>query len=164
MIVSQINNTIDFHFKDLPTDKQDYTAFVLIANSVGSELLLSKPLPPSKTVDTDPVVIARKATLHALMRKIQSTQNNLCATLDSLDDKCINDTLQTFKNPAWPAAIKNVWNLVKDLSGKRTCSIIFTEGEDRLKTWENHFKNLLNAPLTAESETCFRFSSQRSIQ
>ena len=71
-----------------------------------------------------------------------------------MEDKCINDTLRTFENSASPAAIKNVWNLVKELSGKRTRSLIFIEGEDRLKTWENHFKNLLNDPLTAESETC----------
>ena len=75
------------------------------------------------------------------------------ATFDSLEDKRINDTLRTFENSASPVAIKNAWNLVKELSGKRTRSVIFIEGEDRLKTWENHFKNLLNAPPTAESET-----------
>ena len=153
MIASQIDNTIASCFNDLPTDKQDYTAFVSIANSVGSELLPSKPRPPPKTVDTDPVVTARKATLRASTRKIQTTQNNLRATFNSLEDKRINDTLRTFENSASPAAIKNAWNLVKELSGKRTRSVIFIEGEDRLKTWENHFKNLLNASLTAESET-----------
>ena len=84
-------------FNDLPTDKQDYTTFVSIANSVGSELLPSKPHPPLKTVDTDPVVTARKATLRVSMRKIQTTQNNVHATFDSLEDKRISDTLQTFK-------------------------------------------------------------------
>ena len=139
-------------FNDLPTDKQDYTTFVSIANSVGSEPLPSKPRPPSKTVDTDPVVTARKATLRVSTRKIQTTLNNLRATFDSLEDKCINDTLQTFENLASPAAIKNALNLVKEVSRKQTRSVIFIEGEDRLNTWENHFKNLLNAPPTAESE------------
>ena len=153
MIASQIDNTIASRFNDLPTDKQDYTTFVLIANSVASELLPSKPRPPPKTVDTDLVVTARKATLRASTRKIQTTQNNLCATFNSLEDKRINDTLRTFENPASPAAIKNAWNLVKELSGKRTRSVVFIEGEDSMKTWDNHFKNLLNASPTAESET-----------
>ena len=74
------------------------------------------------------------------------------ATFDSMEDNRINDTLRTFENPASPAAIKNAWNLVKELSGKRTHSVVFIEAKDRLKTWENHFKNLLNAPPTAESE------------
>ena len=151
--VSNRNTIASRLFNDIPTDKQDYTAFVSIANSVGSELLPSKPRPPPKTVDTDPVVTARKATLRASTRKIQTTQNNLRATFNSLEDKCINDTLRTFENPASPAAIKNAWNLVKELSGKRTRSVIFIESKDRLKTLENHFKNLLNAPPTAESET-----------
>ena len=91
VIASQIDNTIASRFNDLPTDKQDHTAFVSIANSVGSELLPSKPRPPPKTVDSDPVVTARKATLRASTRKIQTTQNNLRATFDSLEDKRIND-------------------------------------------------------------------------
>ena len=69
-----------------------------------------------------------------------------------MEDKHINDTLWTFKSPASPAVIKNAGNLVKELSGKRTRSVIFIEAEDRLKTWENHFKNLLNALPIAESE------------
>ena len=36
------------------------------------------------------------------------------------------------------------WDLVKELSGKKSKSVIFIEGEDRLETWKNHFKNLLN--------------------
>ena len=118
MIESQIDNTIASRFNDLPMDKQDYTAFVLIVDSVDSELLPSKPHPPLKTVDIDPVVTASKATLRASTGKIQTTQNNLCAMFDSLEDKCMNDTLWTFENPASPAAIKNAWNLVKELSGK----------------------------------------------
>ena len=152
VIASQVDNTIASRFNDLPTAKQDYTAFVSIANSVGSELLPSKPRPPLKTVDTDPVVSARKATLRASTRNIQSAQNNMRATFDSMEDNRINDTLRTFEIPASPAAIKNARNLVKQPSGKRTRSVIFIEAEDRLKTWENHFKNLLNAPPTAESE------------
>ena len=118
VIVSQIDNTIASRFNDLPTDKQDYTTFVSIANSVGSELLPSKPRPPPKTVDTDPIVTTHKATLCALTRNIQTTQNNLRATFDSLEDKRINETLWTFENSASPAAIKNAWNLVEELSGK----------------------------------------------
>ena len=152
-LASQVDNTIASNFYDLPAAKQVYTTFVSIANSVGAELLPPKPRRPPKTVDIDPVVTARKATLRASSRNIQSAQNNLRATFDSFEDKRINDTLRTFENPAAPAAIKNAWDLVKELSGKRTRSVIFIEGEDRLKTWENHFKNLLNAPPTADAET-----------
>ena len=63
---------------------------------------------------------------------------------DHFEDKRINDTLKSFENSAAPAVIKNAWDLVKDLSGERTRSVIFIEAADRLKTWENHFKNLLN--------------------
>ena len=152
VIASQVDNTIASCFNGLPPAKQDYTTFVSIANRVGSELLPSKPGPPQKSVDTDPVVTARKATLRASSRNIQSAQNNLRATFNHMEDKCINDTLQTFESPASSAVIKNARNLVKELSGKRTRSVIFIEAEDRLKTWENHFKNLLNAPPTAESD------------
>ena len=118
MIASQVDNSIASCFNDLPLAKQDYTAFVSIANRVGSELLSSKPRPPPKSVNTDPVVTARKATLHASSRNIQSAQNNLQATFNHMEDKHINDTLRTIKSPASPAVIKNAWNLVKELSGK----------------------------------------------
>ena len=107
VIASQINNTIASCFIDLPPAKQDYAAFVSIANRVGSELLPSKPRPPPKSVDTDPVVKARKATLRASSRNIQSAQNNLRATFNHMEDKPINDTLRTFESPAFPAVIKN---------------------------------------------------------
>ena len=135
MIASQVDNTIASCFNDLPPAKQDYTTFISIANRVGSELLPSKPHPPPKSVDTDPIVTARKATLCTSSRNIQSAQNNLCATFNHMEDKCINDTLQTFESPASFAVIKNAWNLVKELSGKRTRSVIFIGAEDRLKTW-----------------------------
>ena len=97
VIASQVDNTIASCFNDLPPAKQDYTTFVSIANRVGSELLPSKPCPPPKSVDTDPVVTARKATLRASSRNIQSAQNNLRATFNHMEDKRINDTLQTFE-------------------------------------------------------------------
>lgn len=40
--------------------------------------------------------------------------------------------------------------MVKDPSGKGTCSVIFIECEERLKNWENHFKYLLNVTSTSE--------------
>ena len=152
VIASQVDNTIASCFNDLPPAKQDHTTFVSIADGVGSELLPSKPRPPPKSVDTDPVVTARKATLRASSRNIQSAQKYLRATFNHMEDKRINDTLWTFERPASSAVIKNAWNLVKELSGKRTRGVIFIEAEDRLKTWENHFKNLLNALPAAESD------------
>ena len=35
--------------------------------------------------------------------------------------------------------------MVKELSGKKSNSVVFIDGENRLETWKNHFKNLLNA-------------------
>ena len=140
LTIFQQTNRITPHLYRLPT--------AWVQNCFLPNLVLLR-----KTVDLDPVVTARKATLRVSTRKIQTKQNNLRAKFNSLEDKCINDTLWTFENPASPAAIKNAWNLVKELSGKRTRSVIFIEGEDRLKTWANHFKNLLNTPPIAESET-----------
>jgi hypothetical protein len=79
-IATQVDNTIASRFDDLPIVKQDYSTFLSIANSVGAELLPPKPRPPTKTVDIDPVVSARRATLRASTRNIQSAQNNLRAT------------------------------------------------------------------------------------
>ena len=61
--------------------------------------------------------------------------------------------------------IKNSRYLVKDLSGKRTRSVIFIEAADRLKTWENHFKNLLNVTPTTESiQSVLKRSTIHSIK
>ena len=84
---------------------------------------------------------------------MQATQNNLRETFDHCEDQRINNTLLSFEyGAATPSAMKNAWNLVKELGGKRSRSTIFVEGEDRLKTWENHFKNLLNADPDARTE------------
>ena len=148
-----IDDTIASRFDNLPPVKQVYSAFVEIANQTGADLLPSKPRPTPKTVDTDQVVSARKATLRASTTSIQAAQNNLQETFDQCEDQRINNTLLCFENGATtPSAIKNAWNLVKELAGKRSRSVIFIEGEDRLKTWENHFKNLLNADPDAHTE------------
>lgn len=126
---------------------------MVIANQTGAELLPAKPRPAPKTADIDQVVSARKATLRASASNIQATQNNLRETFDHCEDQRINNTLLSFENgAATQSAIKNAWNLVKELGGKRTRSTIFVEGEDRLRTWENHFKNLLNADPDPRTE------------
>ena len=133
-------------FDNLPPDKKGYTEFVNISNKTGAELLSSKPRPDTKTADIDEVATVRKATLRASTENIQASQNNLRETFDHCVDRHINNTLLSFENgTASSSAIKNAWSIVKELGGKRTRSTIFVEGEDRLKTWENHFKNLLNA-------------------
>ena len=63
----------------------------------------------------------------------------------------INDILRSFETPAAVPVIKNAWDRVKKLFGKKTRSVIFIDGEDRLKTWEDHFKNLLNADPATQS-------------
>jgi len=69
-------------------------------------------------------------TFYASNRNIQLAQNNLRSTFNSLEINNVNDTLQTFENPTAPSAIKNAWDPVKELSGKRTRSVVFIEGED----------------------------------
>ena len=60
--------------------------------------------------------------------------------------------MRSFETPAAASVIKNAWYLVKTLSGKKSRSTIFIEGDDRLKTWENHFKNLRNADVDAKAD------------
>ena len=147
-LATRIDDTIASRFDNLPPVKKGYTEFVDIANQTGAELLPSKPRPALKTADIDQVVSARKVTLRA-----STSQNNLRETFDHCEDQRINNTLLSFEyGAATPSAIKNAWNLVKELGGKRSRSIIFVEGEDRLTTWENHFKNLLNADPDARIE------------
>ena len=43
-----------------------------------------------------------------------------------------------------PSDNKKAWNLVKELSGKKSNSQNFIAWEDRLNIWKNHFQKLLN--------------------
>ena len=113
-----------------------------IATQTGTELLPRKPRQPTKTVDIEPVVSARKATLRASTQNIQPAQKTLRKTFDRYEDMRINNILRSFETPAAASVIKNAWDLVKKLSGKKTRSVIFIEGDDRLKTWENHLTKL----------------------
>ena len=151
-LASRIDDTISSRFDNLSEADQDYSSFVMIATKTGAELLPPKPHPPPNTVDIDPVVSARKSTLRASTRNIQPAQNNLRKTFDRYEDIRINNILRSFETPAAASVIKNAWDLVKKLSGKKTRSVIFIEGEDRLKTWENHFKNLLNADPATQND------------
>lgn len=153
-LATRVDDTIDSRFQVLSPTKQDYTTFVSLAIQTGTDLLPPKPGRPPKTVEMEVVVSARKATLRASTKDIQTAQNKLRNTFDSCEDKRISDTLHSFENPAsTTAALKNAWDLVKELSGKRSRSVIFIEGEDRLKTWENHFKTLLNADPATQAES-----------
>ena len=123
---------VSARFNKFSPDDQVYTNFVDIANDVGTKLLPKRPQRPTKTVDAEPVVTARKATLRASTQKIQSAQKNRRKTFDSYEDKRINNILRSFETPAAASVIKNAWDLVKTLSGKKSQSTIFIEGDDRL--------------------------------
>ena len=149
-LASQIDNRIATEFNNLPADSKDYTSFVAIANKVGSELLPPKPPAAKKTVDSAPVSNARKETLRASTRNVQSAQTRLRATYNTVEDKRITDTLRFFKkNPAAHTDTKNAW---KELSGKRTRSTIFIEGEDRLTNLERPFPKSIKC--TSNSRHC----------
>ena len=53
--------------------------------------------------------------------------------------------MKLFEHPASSSSVKHAWDLVKKIAGKKAQSVIFIEGENRLKCWETHFKNLLNS-------------------
>ena len=59
------------------------------------------------------------------------------------EDIRINNTLKSFEYPTSSSSVKH--DLVKKISGKKAQSVIFIEGENHLKCWETHFKNLLNS-------------------
>ena len=93
------------------------------------------------------LVSARKATLRSSssMAEIQNAQSHLRKVYDKLEEEHIKSTLNKFENLPTTTENKNAWELIKELTGKKSKSAVFIEGENRLKIWENHFKNLLNA-------------------
>jgi len=100
-------------FKNIPLTERDYSSFVAISTKTGIELLPPRPPRPTKTVDIDPVVAARKATLRASTRNIQATQTHLRKTFDRYEDMRITSILRSIENPADATVIKNAWDLVK---------------------------------------------------
>ena len=80
-----------------------------MATDAGAELLPKSPPRATKTVDIEPVVTAREATLRTSTQNIQSTQKNLPKTYDSYEDKRINNILRSFEKPAAAFVIKNAW-------------------------------------------------------
>ncbi|XP_014678984.1 PREDICTED: uncharacterized protein LOC106818825 [Priapulus caudatus] len=119
---------------------------------ISKELLPPRPRPPAKTVDAEPVVSVRKATLRASTQSVHSAQINVRKAFDCYEDKRINEILCSFETPAAASVIKTAWDLVKKLSGKKSRSTIFIEGEDRLTAWENHFKNSLKAEPATQTD------------
>ena len=90
------------------------------------------------------MVEARKATLRSSVRNVQKAQTNLRKTFDAEEDTRINTILNKFEN-ASTSEHKKAWNLVKELTGKKSKSPIFIDAENRLEEWKNHFQKLLNA-------------------
>ena len=131
---SLLDNEIDSKFSAIPACQQTYTNFVNIATKVGTELLPPKPPRPTKSIDQAPVVSARLATLRSNIRNVQDTQRNLRRSFDKCEDERINKTLLAFENTSVNIEVKNAWDLVKELSGKKSKSVIFIDGEDRLDT------------------------------
>ena len=143
---NRVDNSIKTQFDNLPRNQQTYSSFVKIANKIGSQLLPKKDCPPPKdSADTHNVVAARKATRRASTRAIQTAQINLRNTYDRSEDTRINNILKSFEHPTSSSSVKHAWDLVKKICGKKAQSVIFIEGENHLKCWETHFKNLLNS-------------------
>ena len=78
------------------------------------------------------------------MKDLQKNQKNLRKTFDKVDDERINSILSNFETTN-TSENSDAWNLVKELSGKKSKLPIFIEADDRLDAWKSHFQNLLNA-------------------
>ena len=99
-LATKVGSTISELFNSLSPSEQVYSTFVAVATDVGTKLLPNRPPRPTETVDIEPVVAARKATLRASTQKIQPTQKNLRKTYDCYEDKRINNILRSFETPA----------------------------------------------------------------
>ena len=66
------------------------------------------------------------------------TEKKICR-----DEKKISETLKPFESKS-SSDSRSAWNLVKELSGKKSSTQNFIAGDDRVKIWKNHFEKLLN--------------------
>ena len=150
-LASAVENSITDTFNALPDSNKTYSSFVKVCNKIGKELLPPKPPCSPATVDSVEVSIARKATLAATTINIQPAQTHQRKTFDKAEDDRINKTLLKFDSNS-VSDQKKAWSLVRQLSGKKP-GVIFIQGENRLETWKNHFKKLLNAEVFQPSDT-----------
>ena len=114
--------------------------------------LLPKRAKNSPTSDNDTVIESlRKESIDAAITDIQVKQNELHSALTDRNEKKINETLKLFESKS-SSDSRSAWNLVKELSGKKSSTQNFITGEDRLKIWKNHFEKLLNNTPNVISE------------
>ena len=147
---SQIGANIAAKFNVLPDQSKNYSGFLKITNQEGlCHLPKKKNVAPAS--DEDVLEKCRKESITAPVQNIQAKQQTVKSTHDDLEEKRINDTLKLFQSTS-PTDSKNAWNLVKELSGKKSTSQNFISGEDRLKIWKDHFQKILNnTPDTIEN-------------
>ena len=139
---SLIGTSIINKYKELPVESQNYSEFLRLSNQEGLKLLPKRNKKPSLS-DDDTLTNHRKESINAPINDIQTKQRVLHSALDEFEEKRINDTLKLFESKSANDS-RNAWNLVKELSGKKSSSQNFMTGEDRLDIWKNHFQKLLN--------------------
>ena len=139
---SLIGTNIAAKFNALPDPSKNYSEFLKISNQEGLSLLPKKKN-TAPVSEEDVLEKCRKESITAPIQSIQAKQQTVKTTHDNLEEKRINDTLKLFESKSSTDS-RNAWNLVKELSGKKSTSQNFISGEDRLKIWKDHFKNLLN--------------------
>ena len=160
-----VDESISSRFNALPIAKQSYSSFVTICNEVGREKLPSRPKRTSPIIDHNDMKSARADTLRAPTLFVQRQQNIQRQTYDRLEDDKLNQTLSEFEKGNQNNT-KEAWSLIKELSGKKK-SITFIQGEDRLKIWKDHFKNLLSVDRndnSADFEAVKQFDTHRDIR
>lgn len=89
------------------------------------------------------IATARKATSRSSTLNIQTAQVNLRITYDKCEDNRIKN-ISAFSKTQDRHLVRKRFRTGK-LKGKKSRNILLSEGDDHLKIWETHFKNLLNA-------------------
>ena len=142
-----ISNAIDeqINVKWNNCKDKSYTKFAEISLNVCKENL---PLICRvKTNEPALIAIARSQVLSSSIAYVQANQLNLRTTYNNEEEKRINRILDQADKSESTDGLKNAWNLVKELSGKKKSKTVFIKSDDRLKSWKNHFESLLNNNL-----------------
>ena len=142
-LANAIDDIISSKYNDLIEEEQSYTNFVRICNDAGKEVLPKKPA-ADKLENTAPVTVARNEVLKSKVKDLTKKQKNLKETYNQIEEERIESVIRKFGFNHY-VDLREAWNLVKELSGKRSKSPIFIEADDRLEAWKVHFQKLLNA-------------------
>uniref|UniRef100_A0A7M5UVA7 Endonuclease/exonuclease/phosphatase domain-containing protein n=1 Tax=Clytia hemisphaerica TaxID=252671 RepID=A0A7M5UVA7_9CNID len=145
---NSINENLSVNWENC-TDKS-YKSFTVQCINTAKTVLPNKER--NVSIEPESVAKARTEVLNAPLEDVSSKQQHLKATHYQEEETRINIILDEFDKSKSTNSSKNAWKLVKELSGKKKPSTCFISGDDRLKTWKDHFQKLLNNVTTDENE------------